>query len=102
VKPLDIIDIALGVMPDTPVSPGSHLPNAYEVTADELSGIGLTADTSRLLLHTRNSAWWAEGSTEFRKNYVALMGDGAQWLVDQGVCLIGVDYLSVQRYKNSP
>ena len=38
---------------------------------------------------------------EFRKDYVALTADAAQWVVDHNISLIGVDYLSVQRYGDS-
>ena len=58
--------------------------------------------TTRLLLHTRNSELWERGVTEFRKDFVALTSDAAQWLVDQGIRLIGVDYLSVHRYGDGP
>jgi arylformamidase len=48
----------------------------------------------RLLLKTGNSArrWFAE---PFRADYVFLAPDGARYLAERGIALIGTDYLSV-------
>jgi len=80
----------------------AFLPETSAITANDLDGLALPAGTERLLLRTRNSELWAEGVTEFREDYVALTADAARWVVDQGIRLIGVDYLSVQRYGDSP
>jgi len=80
----------------------AHLPEAGTVTADTLAGLALPEGTTRLLLRTRNSELWEKGVTEFRKDFTALTGDAAQWLVDHGLRLVGVDYLSVQHYGDSP
>ena len=80
----------------------AHLPEAKAVAASDLDELALPPATKRLLLRTRNSGLWAAGVTEFRKDYVALTADAARWVVDQGIHLIGVDYLSVQRYQDGP
>jgi arylformamidase len=72
------------------------------VTAETLERLNLSASTQRLLLRTRNSRLWVEGVREFRTDYVALTADAAQWIVDHGIRLIGMDYLSVQRYHDGP
>ena len=72
------------------------------ITAETLAQLTLPEGTRRLLLRTRNSELWAEGVTEFKKDFTALTGDAAQWLVDHGIRLIGVDYLSVQHYGDGP
>lgn len=56
----------------------------------------LPAPPERLLLKTRNSALWALDS--FRDDFVALTPSAAQWLVDHGVRLVGLDYLSIEPY----
>jgi arylformamidase len=48
----------------------------------------------RLLLKTRNSELWKEQA--FRKDFAALSVDGARFLLETGVKLIGIDYLSVE------
>lgn len=80
----------------------AHLPEVDSITASCLADLSLPPGTERFLLRTRNSEFWAAGVTEFRKDYVALTADAARWAVDQGIRLIGVDYLSVQRYDDSP
>lgn len=52
----------------------------------------------RILLRTRNSALLSSG--EFVKNYTFLAPDGAQYLVDSGVELVGVDYLSIEQFHS--
>ena len=64
------------------------------------SALTLPQGTERLLLRTRNSGLWAAEVTDFRKDYVALTDDAVSWIKDQGIRLIGVDYLSVQRYRD--
>ncbi len=48
----------------------------------------------RLLLQTRNSLLWRRRRYSCR--YAGLTGDGAAWLVERGVELVGIDYLSVE------
>ncbi len=37
---------------------------------------------------------------DFCENYVHLERDGAEYLVKRGVVLVGIDYLSIERYMN--
>jgi arylformamidase len=78
----------------------AYLPEAVEITGEVLDDLHLPLDTKRLLLRTRNSELWA-GSTEFRSDYAALTAGGAQWVVEHGIELVGVDYLSVQCFGDS-
>jgi len=57
--------------------------------------------TRRLLIKTRNSALWADPEHDFRRDFVAISADGAQFLVDHGIKLVGVDYLSVAPFGSS-
>lgn len=50
----------------------------------------------RLLLKTRNSALWARG--RFTRDYVSLALDGARYLVEQGIQLVGIDSLSIEAF----
>jgi arylformamidase len=74
---------------------------ATVIDAPLLDSLVLPAGVERLLLHTRNSELWARGESSFRDDYVALDASGAQWIVDHGVRLVGVDYLSVATYKDT-
>ena len=79
----------------------AYLPEVKAVTSADLEELNLPPNTTRLLLCTTNSQLWANNVTEFNNDFVALTADGAQWLADKGIRLIGVDYLSVQRYYDS-
>jgi arylformamidase len=52
----------------------------------------------RILIRTRNSALLSQ--KEFAKDYTYLAPDGAQYLVDLGVELVGVDYLSIEQFHS--
>jgi arylformamidase len=80
----------------------AHLPNVMAITAADLSAICLPGRIERLLLRTRNSTLWAARERNFQPNYVALIEDAAHWMVDRGIRLVGIDYLSVQRYGDGP
>ena len=70
------------------------------IDADLLESLGIPYDTKRLLLRTDNSL----GSREapFREDFVALTVDGAEWIVDRGMDLVGIDYLSIQGFHDPP
>ena len=72
-----------------------------EITADVLEGIPLAEGTTRLLLGTRNSHLWGRGEKEFQKDFAALTEDGAEWLVERKIKLIGIDYLSIAPFGDS-
>ncbi len=52
-----------------------------------------------MLCKTRNSQLWTGDPTEFATDFVYLSPDAAQWLVDHGYELVGVDYLSVEQFE---
>jgi arylformamidase len=56
------------------------------------------AGQTRVLLRTRNSALLS--SREFAKDYTYLAPDGAQYLVDKGIELVGIDYLSIEQFHS--
>jgi arylformamidase len=53
---------------------------------------------TRILLRTRNSALLSQ--KEFVREYTYLAPDGAQYLVDNGVELVGIDYLSIEQFHS--
>lgn len=72
------------------------------VTPSTLEKLAIPAGTERLLIRTRNSSLWEAEVQEFQPDFVALTAEAAQWVVERGIRLIGVDYLSVQRFQDSP
>jgi arylformamidase len=67
---------------------------AAELRAHDLAGV------KRVLLKTRNSAWLASGSSEFHRDYTYLAPDGAEYLAELGVELVGIDYLSIEQFHS--
>ena len=54
------------------------------------------AGTTRVLFKTRNSRLWE--TKEFEKNFVYLDEGAARALVELGVRLVGIDYLSIEKF----
>lgn len=65
------------------------------ITADVLEKANLPSRTRRLILKTRNSGYWSDATANFQEEFVGLSADGAQFIVDRGIRLIGIDYLSI-------
>jgi arylformamidase len=75
------------------------LPDVAEVTAVVLEAAAVPTQTRRLLLQTRNSRRLPGAA--FDTGYVALSADGAEWIVRRGITLVGIDYLSIERFGAS-
>jgi arylformamidase len=57
-------------------------------------------DTTRVLFKTRNSAFWSESEPEFHTDFTYLELNAAQRLVERGIKLVGIDYLSIEKYDS--
>jgi len=66
------------------------------ILAEDLAGLDLSEDL-RLLIKTANSRLW--GSPEFHTDYVGVTEGAAKYLVEHGVKVLGVDYLSVEEFR---
>ena len=71
------------------------------LSTEVLGGLQIPSGTKRVLFRTRNSDHWARGAREFAEDFVAITEGGARWLVERGVRLVGIDYLSVGPF-NAP
>jgi arylformamidase len=69
------------------------------ITADNLAQAKLPGGAVRILFKTRNSLLWDRPG--FQSDFVAFGWDAAQWLVDHGVKLVGIDYLSAEVFGAS-
>jgi arylformamidase len=65
---------------------------AAELKAHDLKG------RKRILLRTRNSALLSQ--KQFAPDYTYLAPDGAEYLVDRGIELVGIDYLSIEQFHS--
>ena len=71
------------------------------ITAVVLEKLAFPPRVLRLLLKTRNSQLWERGEKAFDKKFVGISADGAEWLVQHGIKLVGIDYLSIAPFKQS-
>lgn len=83
---------------DTLVGPARliDMRGVASIGARELEVAGSPAHAERVLFLTDWSARWAEVSPAFPEVYTALSPDGARWLVEHGVRLVGTDFISIE------
>jgi arylformamidase len=63
---------------------------------------GLPRSVTRLLFRTPNSELWRDPAHAFVRQFVALDPSAAEWCVEHGIALVGVDYLSIEPFGSSP
>lgn len=80
----------------------ASVPVAGSIEPADLDLAGIPDGTARLLLRTANSEIADLYTTPFREDYAALSPAAAQWVVDRGIDVIGIDYLSIQRFNDPP
>jgi arylformamidase len=56
--------------------------------------------SQRVLFKTRNSIFWGDTERGFHEDYVYIDPDAARWLVESGIKLVGIDYLSVEKFNS--
>ncbi|MDP3771463.1 MAG: cyclase family protein [bacterium] len=71
------------------------------VTAAVLDAAAIPRDTVRLLIKTCNARLWREHPNTFRKDFAGLDVSGAEWIVEHGVALVGLDYLSIAAFGHA-
>ena len=79
----------------------ADLGGAEVINDHVLESADLPVEVSRLLLKTKNSAFWSESPASFHEDFTAVDASGARWLTDRGIQTVGVDYLSVAPFGNS-
>jgi len=79
-----------------------ELPDSVkQIDAEIINSLSFNEPIERILFKTRNSKFWSQDAGEFHPDFVAINADGAQALIDHGIKLTGIDYLSIAPYKNS-
>ena len=68
------------------------------VMAIEAKHIENLDGAERVLFKTRNSDFWNDFSQRFRQDFTYIAPDAAKALVDLGIKLVGIDYLSVEKF----
>lgn len=65
------------------------------ITQDILEQCEISIGCKRILFKTRNSNYWKNGDQTFHRDYCGITSDGARYLAELGMRLIGIDYLSI-------
>lgn len=65
------------------------------IEPEHLAGIGAA---ERILLKTRNSAFWNTPEDGFRTDFTYISPDAARLLAERRIKLVGIDYLSVEKF----
>jgi arylformamidase len=77
-----------------------EVPNDSHVIDEEFALAHCAPDTTRVLFKTRNSAFWSESNPEFHTDFTYLDLKAAQRLIERGIKLVGIDYLSIEQYES--
>ena len=87
-----------GIVPEVLLGPARlfQLPEVHHIDRNLLERLKLKG-VERLLLGTRNSALLKKRSFEI--DYAFVSEDAAHYLVNVGIKLVGVDYLSIDQYQ---
>lgn len=88
------VEILIGDARVVEIAEDVHSIDAAQVNDAHLDG------AQRVLFKTRNSSFWKDTSNGFRTDFTYIANDGAQALVDAGVKLVGIDYLSVEEFQS--
>ena len=64
-------------------------------------GAHIPAGVRHLLLKTSNSEFWHRDHREFEESFLAILSEGADWLIEAGIQLVGIDYLSIAPYHDT-
>ncbi len=82
---------------DTFVGPArvAAFPDVDRIDLAQIQTVDLSG-VERILFKTRNSNLWQDST--FREDYVYLTAEASRVLAESGVKLVGVDYLSIEKY----
>lgn len=71
------------------------------VTAITAEYVKNLENVERVLFKTRNSEFWNEPEQGFRTDFTYIEPEAARVLVEKGIKLVGIDYLSVEKFGSN-
>lgn len=89
------LDILIGAARVVEIAPEVQAIEAHHIESARLAG------ATRVLFKTRNSEFWSDAAGKFRTDFTYLAPDAAEALVELGVRLVGIDYLSVEKFQSA-
>jgi arylformamidase len=78
-----------------------EVPHHLAVIDETFVAANCSSSSERILFKTRNSLLWGATETTFHEDYVYIDPDAARRLVKSGIKLVGIDYLSVEKFNSS-
>jgi arylformamidase len=77
-----------------------EVPEEIQTIDEAFVGGNCGRNSERVLFKTRNSSFWNNPERGFRIDYTAIDPSAARRLVESGTKLVGIDYLSVERFQS--
>ena len=74
-----------------------NIKNKEKIDLEDIKSLKLN-NINRVVFKTINSTYWK--LSEFKSDFVYLTKEAAQYLVDSSIKLVGIDYLSIEKYGN--
>jgi len=77
-----------------------EVPDKIDVIDERFVTAHCGSGSQRILFKTRNSVFWGDTERGFHEDYVHIDPGAARWLVKSGIKLVGIDYLSVEKFES--
>jgi arylformamidase len=77
------------------------VPESITLIDAEFAAAHCQPGRERILFKTRNSNFWSGENPVFHADFTHLDLSAAEYLVSQGIKLVGIDYLSIERFKSA-
>jgi len=69
-----------------------------QITIADLERAAIPAGTTRLLAKTPNGRFWDDDG--FHPEFIGFADEAGEWLVERGMVLVGIDYMSIERFHS--
>jgi arylformamidase len=68
------------------------------ITVSDLERAGIPGGTTRLLAKTPNGRFWDDDA--FHPEFIGFADEAGDWLVQRGMALVGIDYMSIEKFHS--
>jgi len=93
----DVLDLGILIGPAIVIDATKE----ERISAKSLENFEIDDGAERVLFRTRNSEIWKSTPDKFFPTFVGIPKDGAEWLVEKDVKLVGIDYLSIAPFHEA-
>ena len=77
-----------------------EVPDDVKIISKSFVAANCGQNCQRILFKTRNSNFWNNPEQGFRADYTYIDAGAARLLVESGINLVGIDYLSVEQFQS--